>query len=229
VPTTGKSQSATPSPLNGERAGVRGVTDPTSASRHPPPATSESPRRILLLGLGNDILTDDAIGLNVVRQLRDELAGDNRIEVRETTEMGLALLDFIVGYRVVVIVDSIQTGRASPGAIHEVDATGLKHLAGRTPHFLGVGDTLALGRQLGLTMPDQVKILAVEVEDPFTLGTQMTPALRAALPAVIDRVRQALHALVSVENAVQTADASARLPAPAQEMAARILNHGFHG
>jgi hydrogenase maturation protease len=125
-------------------------------------------------------------------------------------EMGLALLDFMVGYRAVVIVDSIQTGQVSPGTSHEVDAAGLRHLAGRTPHFLGVGDTLALGRHLDLAMPDQVTIVAVEVEDPFTLGTQMTPALQAALPAVLDRVRQALGDLLCAAKAVETAHAAAR-------------------
>ena len=151
--------------------------------------------KILLLGLGNDILTDDAIGLNVVRHLRESLAGDDRIEVRETMEMGLALLDFIVGYRAVLIVDSIQTGKAPAGTILEVDAAGLKQITGRTPHFLGVGETLALGRQLGLAMPQEVRILAVEVGDPFTLGTEMTPALQRALPAVLMRTRQALREL----------------------------------
>jgi hydrogenase maturation protease len=149
--------------------------------------------KILLLGLGNDILTDDAIGLNVVRRLRQSLAGDDRIEVSETMEMGLALLDFIVGYRAVVIVDSIQTGQAPAGTIHEVDAAGLKQLTGRTPHFLGIGETLVLGRQLGLTMPEEVRVLAVEVEDPFTLGTEMTLALQRALPDVLARVQQTLR------------------------------------
>jgi hydrogenase maturation protease len=145
--------------------------------------------KILVLGLGNDILTDDAIGLNVVRQLRDVWAGDDGVDVCETMEMGLALLDFMVGYRAVVIVDSIQTGKAAPGTIHAVDAAGLKCLTGRTPHFLGVGETLALGRQLGLSMPEEVQIIAVEVEDPFTLGTQMTPALQQAMPGVMAQVR----------------------------------------
>jgi hydrogenase maturation protease len=160
--------------------------------------------KTLLLGLGNDILTDDAIGLNAVRQLRESLAGDDRIDVRETMEMGLALLDFIVGYRAVVIVDSIQTGQSPAGTIHEVDAAGLKQLTGRTPHFLGVGETLALGRHLGLAMPEEVSILAVEVEDPFTLGTEMTPALQRAIPAVLARVRQLLRELTDHAPDCQT-------------------------
>ena len=152
--------------------------------------------RLLLLGLGNDILTDDAVGLHVVHELQRELAGNPAIDCRETTEMGLALLDFITGYRAVAIVDSIQTGKEAPGFLHELDATALNQLTGRTPHFVGVSETLALGKQLGLPMPEQVRIYAIEVEDPFTLGTALTPALQAALPGIAARIRTALEHLL---------------------------------
>ena len=161
-----------------------------------PPELAAPARQLLLLGLGNDILTDDAVGLFVVRELQSKLAAHPSIDVRETTEMGLALLDFITGYRTVVIVDSIQTGKASPGFLHELDAPALNQLTGRTPHFVGVSETLALGRQLGLAMPEQVRIFAIEVEDPFTLGTAMTPALQSALPGIVQRIAVALEALV---------------------------------
>jgi len=166
------------------------VNESNNPSELPGPA-----RPLLLLGLGNDILTDDAVGLFVVRDLRPKLAGHPSIDIRETTEMGLALLDFITGYRTVVIVDSIQTGKAPPGFLHELDASALNQLTGRTPHFVGVSETLALGRQLGLAMPEQVRIFAIEVEDPFTLGTSMTPALQAALPGIVQRIADALHML----------------------------------
>ena len=87
-----------------------------------PPGSADPARKLLLLGLGNDILTDDAVGLHVVRELQPKLAAHPSIDIRETTEMGLALLDFITGYRAVVIVDSIQTGKAPPGFLHELDA-----------------------------------------------------------------------------------------------------------
>jgi len=159
------------------------------------PAASPSPR-VLLLGLGNDILTDDAVGLHVVHELQRELAEHPALDIRETTEMGLALLDYITGYRVVIIVDSIQTGKAAPGFLHELESAALTQLTGRTPHFVGVGETLALGRQLGLPMPEQVSIFAIEVEDPFTLGTALTPALQAALPRIVDRVRMVVQSLL---------------------------------
>lgn len=161
------------------------------------PAVAAPAPRVLLLGLGNDILTDDAIGLHIARQLRAELAGHPVIEARETTEMGLALLDFMTGYDAVLLVDAIQTGQAPPGFLHELEPAGLTQLTGRPPHFLGVDETLALGRALGLPMPRRVKILAVEVADPFTLGTTMTPALQAALSEAVRRTQRLLEAMVA--------------------------------
>jgi len=146
------------------------------------------PRTVLVLGLGNDLLSDDAVGLHVARAVREELRDDPAIMVRETTEMGLALLDEIVGCDALVLVDAIETGAAPPGFIREI---ALDALAGRhntAPHFLGVGETLAFGRRLGLAMPERGKIFAIEVKDPFTLGTALTPAVAAAVPSAAARV-----------------------------------------
>jgi hydrogenase maturation protease len=146
--------------------------------------------RILILGLGNDILTDDAVGLVAARRLGVLLADEPGIEVRETMEMGLALLDYMTGYDAVLLLDAIRTGRHEPGTVMELDPEGLHALRGPMPHFLGVGETLALGRELGLPMPDSVKILAMEVEDPFTLGTELTTAVREALPEMVRRAER---------------------------------------
>lgn len=148
----------------------------------------DSTPRILVLGLGNDILTDDAVGLRVAAAVRAEVAGLPDIEVKATTEMGLALLDEIAGREAVVLVDSVQTGGAPPGHIHEFAAGDPARPLTTSPHFLGIGETLALGKKLGVGMPRSVRIFAVEVADPFTLGTTMTPAVEAAVPFTVERV-----------------------------------------
>jgi hydrogenase maturation protease len=145
-------------------------------------------RRVLVLGLGNDVLTDDAVGLHIARSAAARLGGRPDAVVRETMEMGLALLDEIVGFDSLVVVDAIQTGRAPAGTIHEFDAGSLSGHNLSAPHFLGVAETLLLGRRLGLPMPDRVRVVAVEAEDPFTLGTRMTAAVEAAVEAAAARV-----------------------------------------
>jgi hydrogenase maturation protease len=160
--------------------------------------------RVLVLGLGNDILTDDAVGLHIVRVVGERLAGEKDIEVKATTEMGLALLDEIADREKVILVDSVQTGQVPPGHIHEIDVENLSGVLTTSPHFLGIGETLALGRMLGLAMPSAVRIFAIEVADPFTLGTQMTSAVESAVAAAASRVAAAAR-----EGFAQTAPPAA--------------------
>jgi len=152
------------------------------------PVGSRRPDRILVLGLGNDILTDDAVGLLVARAVAARLGDDPAVAVRETTEMGLALLDEIADLDALILVDAVQTGRAPPGTIHACDIADLPQVTATSPHFIGVGETLALGRRLGLTMPQRVRVVAIEVADPYTLGTEPTAAVSAAVAQAVERV-----------------------------------------
>lgn len=144
--------------------------------------------RLLVLGLGNDILTDDAVGLLVARAVAAQLKDHPEIAVHETTEMGLALLDEIADFDALILVDAVQTGRTPPGHIHECDIADLPQVTATSPHFVGVGETLALGRRLGIAMPERVRVIAIEVADPFTLGTQPTTAVQKAVGLAVDRV-----------------------------------------
>ena len=166
------------------------MIEPVEARWQPPPPLGSARPSLLVLGLGNDILTDDAVGLRVVRALRDRLDPVEGIVALETEEMGLSLLDHIVGYEELLIVDAIQTGTAPPGHLHQFDGQTLPSRRTSAPHFLGVGDTLALGRLLGLAMPSRVTVFAIEVADPLTLGTELTPALQAEFPGLVTRVSE---------------------------------------
>jgi hydrogenase maturation protease len=108
--------------------------------------------------------------------------------------MGLSLLDYVVGFDDLILVDAMQTGQAPPGFVHEFDESQLKVLPIVSPHFLGVGEVMALGRKLGLPVPGRVKIFAIEVEDPFTVKVCMTPPLRQILPSIASRVLAAARA-----------------------------------
>jgi len=154
-----------------------------------------------VLGLGNDILSDDAVGLNVVREIRLRLSDADGIEVRETSEMGLALLDFITGFEDLILVDAVQTGQAPPGFLHELDGSQLKVLPVVSPHFIGVGEMVALGGRLGLPVPRRIRIFAIEVRDPYTVGLAMTPPVRRAVRSIAARMLAAARRLY-LERAV---------------------------
>ena len=116
----------------------------------PPGRTPPRTKPVLVLGLGNDILSDNAVGLNVAREIRRRLRDADGIEVQETSEMGLALLDYIVGFENLVLVDAVQTGQAAPGFLHQWDPSRLKVLPTVVAAFSwGWGDGGA-GRAVGI-------------------------------------------------------------------------------
>lgn len=153
--------------------------------------------KVLVLGLGNELRGDDAVGLLVAQAVRERLSGNAAIEVRASSEMGLALLDEIAGAEALVLVDSIQTGCVPPGHVHEFRGAELGGLRGRSPHVLGVGDTLALGKLLGEAMPCHVTIVAIEVGDTTEFRTGLSPAVAASLPGAIACVERAADAFVA--------------------------------
>jgi len=153
-----------------------------------PGKTPARKKPVLVLGLGNDILSDDAVGLHVAREIRRRLRHSDGIEVEETCEMGLALLDYIAGFDDLVLVDAVQTGKAPPGFVHELDDSQLKVLPTLSPHFVGVGEAMAVGRRLGMVMPRRAKIFAIEVKDPFTVAVCMTSELDEVVHAIATRV-----------------------------------------
>jgi len=143
--------------------------------------------RILVLGLGNDILADDAVGLLVAQVLRKELAGLPGVVVEETSLHGMALLDIFIGYQKAILLDAIQTGTHPPGAILELDPAKLGRVTSPSPHFAGLPEMVATAQQLSLDFPAEFRILAMEVADARTIGGAMTPEVVTAIPELARR------------------------------------------
>ena len=149
--------------------------------------------RILVLGLGNDLLADDAIGHLAAAELGPRLAG--RADVEATALHGLALLDVLAGYDAAVVLDAACTGARPVGEVHEIDPATLARIESPSPHFAGFPEMLDLADRLGLHFPRKLRILAVEVLDPFTIGGAVTPAVRDALPELCERAERAVAEL----------------------------------
>jgi hydrogenase maturation protease len=156
-----------------------------SGDRSQAEAVQQPSPRVLVLGLGNDLLRDDSIGLRLTQALGERLPDRSNITVLQSSEAGLALLDLVAGYDELIIVDAVQTSHAEPGYVHELAVDDMQMLPGGSPHFLGIAEMLALGRELHLPVPRKARVFAVEVEDPYTLEQGLTPVLTAAFPDLV--------------------------------------------
>lgn len=147
--------------------------------------------KTLILALGNDILGDDGAGLAAARMLRSRIPEE--VDVVESSEAGLALLEHIEGYDRVLLLDAVVTGRCAPGTVIEIAIEDLEKIVAPSPHYAGIPEILDMGRRLGLKMPGEMRILALEVERPDMVCVGLTPSVAAGLPAFAARAAQVIH------------------------------------
>jgi hydrogenase maturation protease len=132
---------------------------------------------VLVLGLGNELLTDDAVGIRVAERLQGTFPPG--VEVRSTSVFGLALLDELLDRDKVLLIDSYIPDDSNGLEIQERTLDEVGEARAVCPHFVGLGEVREVMRQLGLGFPREVRILAIPVSDPITFSTEMTPAVAA--------------------------------------------------
>ncbi|MEC3862773.1 hydrogenase maturation protease [Mesobacterium sp. TK19101] len=148
-------------------------------------------RGVVVLGIGNTLLTDDGIGVHVVTRLQAEGIPD-RVLVRDGGTMGLSLLtDFATDIGIIAI-DAMELGDA-PGTVRRFDGVAMDRQLGgpkKTAHEVALSDLLSAAHLSGCA-PDQRALIAIQ-PDVTTLGLTPTDAVAAALPEAVAIVRQIL-------------------------------------
>jgi hydrogenase maturation protease len=148
-----------------------------------------------VLGLGNPILSDDGVGIHVVRATAARCDQADGVTFAETSVGGLRLLDVLAGYDRAILVDAIQTREGRAGDIYRLDGSDLQaSLHSGSTHDLSLAAALDLGKRLGMSLPRDrdLVIVASEVEDVLTFGETCTPAVTMAIPRAADAVLAAL-------------------------------------
>ena len=149
--------------------------------------------KTLILGLGNSLLCDDGVGIYVAAELK------NRVDRPDTTVMetgvaGLSLLDLLVGYDRAIIVDAIQTVGGKAGEIYRLEPKAFDtalHTA--SAHGIDFTTALEFGKKLGLPLPQEIVIFAIEASDVSTFSEECTSEVKSAIPACVEMVLQELN------------------------------------
>jgi hydrogenase maturation protease len=137
-------------------------------------------KKPLALFLGNPILSDDKIVLAVGEMLRKRLESAG-YEVEILEKSGFSLIDHLEDREEAVIVDSVKTGRYEVGRVISLSLADFEQYAPFTSHYAGIPDALELMKQLDLNPPRHLRILGIEVEDPYTVSENMSEKLTKRL------------------------------------------------
>lgn len=147
---------------------------------------------VLVLGLGNSIMGDDAVGLRVAQEVKRRIGERAGVDVRESSDAGVGLLDRIVGYEGLIVVDAVRSGDPR-GTILEPSLQQLpSQPASIDFHGMGLLGVLKLGERMGLDMPRTIGIVGIAVEGEFEVSEGLSPEVERAVPLAADRVMEKL-------------------------------------
>lgn len=141
----------------------------------------------IVLGVGNPILKDDSVGIKVARRLKERALA---IEVVETAEAGLALLDYAPGHDRLIIIDSIKAGEnGAVGEVCKLDFTTLDPAMDFTSfHGVDIVTAFELGKRLGYPMPQRVSLYAITVRDNLSFDENCSEELEKRIPAIVEEI-----------------------------------------
>lgn len=164
-------------------------------NRIPPPG-------ITILGVGNELLSDEGVGIHVIKEIQKRNLPPE-VEAIEGGTDGFGLLNIITTSDHLIVIDSLKGG-GKPGSIyrfHIDDAPGCPDLFKTSVHQIGILEVINLSGLIGRT-PNTV-IIGVE---PRVLKTGLTlsPDVESRIPRVIEMVFQEITSILEKKHPSQS-------------------------
>ncbi len=143
--------------------------------------------KTLVLGVGNILLSDEGVGVHLIRLLRERYDFPPEVEILDGGTLGLDLLPYVEAANRLLIVDAVQMD-ALPGTVvrlegEEVPAVlSLKY----SPHQVGLSDLLAAARLLGRS-PPEVVLWGIQPAS-LEVGLELSPTVAAQAETLLRNV-----------------------------------------
>ena len=155
--------------------------------------------KTLVVGLGNPILGDDGVGWKVVEAVSSQpsaVGARQPVEFEFLSLGGLSLMERMLGYERVVLVDSMETGQAPVGSVRvfplaSLPDPGLGHSA--SAHDTSLMTALRAAEQIGAEVPRRVDVVAIEAQNVYDFSEELTPPVAAAVPVAVEKILQLLQ------------------------------------
>jgi len=145
--------------------------------------------KIKVIGVGNVLASDDAIGIYVARELQKARLPEN-VEVIAAESPGPSIMELITGAEKVILIDAAR-GADSPGKIHRLLLDDIHAARWRlgSLHEINLLDIIRIGQ---ITQPEafprELVILGIEVADTTRCKQGLTEAVRDAIPSAVSAV-----------------------------------------
>jgi hydrogenase maturation protease len=167
------------------------------------------PASVLVIGLGNPILGDDGVGWCIADRITEllshlqptpqnptrpsSISSIPRYEVDCLSLGGLSLMERILGYEQVILIDAIATGENPPGTVVKLPLSDLPnraygHLS--SAHDTTLQNALQVAQTMGAKIPSLITVIGIEIIPDYNFSQEISPPVMEAIPKAIDVVME---------------------------------------
>jgi len=155
--------------------------------------------KVLILGMGNEILTDDGIGIKLTWEIQKQIIHPD-VEFDSLSIGGLEIIEFLSPYDTVIILDAIKTLNGIPGSVYRFipdDFKSTLHIDNL--HDISFLNALKVGEKLGIKTPSNIQIIAIEIVEDLVFGDEFSPQVQERWEDINVEVKEIILSILSKE------------------------------
>ncbi|MHA1917547.1 MAG: hydrogenase maturation protease [Candidatus Ranarchaeia archaeon] len=146
--------------------------------------------RILILGIGNPILGDDGVGNYVSKKLKEKIPEHQNFIIKDFESTGLDLVEEILDFDIVYLIDSIVTKKKPIGTITRMKPEDFEvTIRSANLHSLSFPDLLKRIRiSYPKRVPEDIRIFVIEIEGEYIFTETISPTVKDSAHQVVKTI-----------------------------------------
>ena len=143
--------------------------------------------KTIILGVGNQILGDDGVGVHVANELKKHINNPD-VTVDEAITGGMNLLDLLLGYDKAIIIDAVKSENGEHGIVKRIPIDDFSTMHSCNPHDVSLIEAIEMAEKMGeKRIPKEIIVIGVMMKQmPCEFGEKLSIQIAAAVPKAVE-------------------------------------------
>jgi hydrogenase maturation protease len=143
--------------------------------------------KTIVLGVGNQILGDDGVGIHVTNELKKHINNPNII-IDDAVTGGMNLLELLLGYDKAIIIDAVKTNDGVAGEVKRIPLGDFSTMHSCNPHDVSLIEAIEVAKKMGEDrIPKEIIVIGIMMKEiPCEFGEELSNNIAAAVPIAVD-------------------------------------------
>jgi len=143
--------------------------------------------KMLVVGLGNPILSDDGVGWKVAEEVKKKLPPDSPVDVDCLSLGGISLMEHLIDYDHAILIDAFALDEPT-GSILVLKLDDLPHYSAfhtTSTHDTSLQNAIELGKSMGAKLPEDITVVGIATKHVYDFSEVLSPPVAEAVPQAV--------------------------------------------